>query len=584
MIRQPIISTMGHVDHGKSSILDFIRDTCIVKTEPGAITQSIGASIVPIETIKKLCGDLLQVFKSGIIIPGLLFIDTPGHEAFTSLRKRGGNIADIVILVVDINEGFKPQTLEALEILKSYKTPFVVAANKIDLISGWKRNDQKLLKNISLQPPSLQTTFDYKLYELVGKLSELGFNSERFDRIEDYTKQIAIVPTSAKTGEGIPELLMVLIGVTQKFLENSLKSNLEGNAKGSVLEVKEQKGLGCCIDVILYDGHIVVDDTIVLGTMNEPIVTKVRGLFEAAPLSEMRDKKGKFLSVKRVNAATGVRIVAPNLDNAISGMPLVSCSLSEIEPAKEQIQKEIEEVLIETDDTGIIVKADSLGSLEALLKLLKQKNIAIRKATIGNITKKDVADAEANLDKDPLTAAILGFNVKNEVESANPYIKIITHNVIYSLLDDYEAWKLKESQSLEARELDNVVRPCKIQLLKNYVFRQNNPAVVGVDVLAGKLKVGTPLMKDGKELTKVKSMQREKESVQIAERGSQLAVSLPDVTIGRQLFEEDVLYSAIPEQDFLVIKRLKKYLSPDETEVIKEIAAIYRKDNPVWGV
>jgi len=583
-IRSPLCVVLAHVDHGKTSILDRIRGSAITKGEAGGITQAIGASIIPLNIIKKVCGKLLETLNMKFTIPGLLFIDTPGHASFTSLRRRGGNLADIAILVIDINEGIKPQTIESIEILKNYKTPFIIAANKIDLISGWQSSDGPLLTNIQKQSQNIQQLVDKKLYELVGKLSELGFDSERFDRVDDFTKRIAIIPTSAKTGEGIPELLMVLSGLAQKFLEKCLDCDVKGDAKGTILEVKEEKGLGTSIDVILYDGSLKRNDTIVIGTLTEPIVTKVKGLFEPMPLKEMRDKKSKFKSVKEVNAATGVKIAATEIDEVLSGMPIRSCKKSEVEKVKQEIKAEVEEVLIQTDKEGIVVKADSLGSLEALDKLLKEKGIQIKKASVGTITKKDISDAEANFEKDQLKAVVLGFNVTSEIKKTGN-VKIIENNVIYKLIDDFEKWQEDEKKRLEASELEELVTPCKFQLMKGYVFRQNNPAVVGVDVLGGTIKVGTPLMKqDGKEITEVKSMQAEQENIEKAEKNQQVAVSMEGVTVGRQINEGETLYSAIPEADFRKLKELKKYLSKEEVGILREIAKIKRKDNPVWGV
>ncbi len=582
-IRSPLCVVLAHVDHGKTSILDKIRGSAIVAGEAGGITQAIGASIIPLETIKKICDTLLQTLKMKFTIPGLLFIDTPGHASFTSLRKRGGNLADIAILVIDINEGVKPQTTESIEILKQYKTPFIVAANKIDLISGWQSSDKQLLANIQQQSQNIKQALDKKIYELVGKLSELGFDSERFDRVDDFTKRIAIIPTSAKTGEGIPELLMVLTGLAQKFLETSLKFDVKGSAKGTILEVKEEKGLGKSMDVIIYDGSLKRNDWIVIGTLTEPIVTKVKGLFEPMPLKEMRDKKSRFKPVKEVNAATGVKISAPDIEEVLSGMPIRSCQTDEIEKVKREIKAEVEEVLIQTDKEGIVVKADSLGSLEALDKLLKEKNIPIKKASIGEITKKDVSDAATNYEKDPLKAVILAFNVSSDIEAKN--VKIISNNVIYKLIEDFEKWQTEEKRRVEAIQLEKLVMPCKFQLMKGYVFRQNNPAVVGVDVLGGTVKVGTPLMKeDGKEITEVKSMQMDQENIEKAEKGKQVAVSMEGVTVGRQVDEGEILYSATPEKDFRKLKELKKYLTEEEKQILKEIAQIKRKSNPVWGI
>lgn len=596
MIRKPIVTILGHVDHGKTQLLDTIRHTTVLEREAGAITQAIGASIIPMDTIMRICGEQLKRMDVTLTIPGLLFIDTPGHEAFSNLRRRGGNLADIAILVVDMNEGFKPQSIEAVEIMKKYKTPFLVAANKIDLVNGWKKGCavetavEGILQRINRQDVSVIASVENKLYNIVGKLHELGFESERFDRVDDYTKQIAIVPISAKTGEGVNELLVILCGLTQKYLQGLLKCDVSGHAQGTILEVKEEKGLGKTIDVIIYDGTIKVNDTIVIAGIEKQIITKVRALLEPKPLAEMRDAKTRFSAVKEVHAASGVKIAAPELEHAIAGMPLrVVYKNDDLKKIERELQMEVEDVLIETDKTGIVAKADALGSLEALLILLRQKNIPIRKATIGNITKKDIVDAETNIAEEPLFAVVLGFNVgfcedalaySNESEA-----KAITGKVIYQLIDDYEKWQSGKKKEIEIRGLEKLTRGCKFQLLPNHTFRQSNPAIVGVDIVAGMLKTGAPVMKkDGTLITTVKSMKSEKEHLQTAKAGTQLAVAMDGVMVGRQIKEGDMLYAAVPEDDFRKLKEFKEYLSNNEKEVLKEIALIMRKKNPVWGI
>jgi len=586
--RKLICTVLGHVDHGKSSLLDKIRGTCVVKGEAGAITQAIGASIIPLDILKNKCGSLLNTLKMDITIPGLLFIDTPGHAAFTNLRKRGGSLADISILVVDINEGFMPQTEEALEILKNDKTPFIIAANKIDRIPGWKSQPEKtLIANINSQDENVRLEMDNKLYEILGQLVKFGLNAERFDRVEDFTKQVAMVPTSAITGEGIPELLMVLVGLAQKYLEQGLVCNVGGNAKGTILEVKETTGLGITLDVILYDGTLKKNDTIVIGGIDKPIVTKVKALLEPKPLAEMRDIKSKFEQVSEVTAAAGVKISAQGLDEAVAGMPIQSCSPAEVNEVSEQIQAQVGEVVIETEDVGVIVKADSLGSLEALNLLLKEQGIPIRKALIGNINKNDIIDASANKKDYPLLAAVLGFNVNaEEVEALakEKEVAVITNDVIYRLLIDYGKWKDEEKKKLEEKRLVNLTRPCKLMLLRGYVFRQSNPAIVGTEVLAGIVKSGLSVMKEGREVGVIKSIQKEQENIPSAIKGEQLAVAYEGATVGRQINEGDILYSMIPEDQFRQLKELKEYLAPDEIETLKEIAEIMRKKEPMWGI
>jgi translation initiation factor 5B len=587
-IRSPIVSVLGHVDHGKSSLLDAIRESNIVDKEAGAITQAIGASIVPLEIIKQKCGPLLAQVKMSFSIPGLLFIDTPGHAAFTSLRKRGGALADIAILVVDINEGFKPQTIEAIDILRTSKTPFIIAANKLDLVPGYVNKGERLLVDLKQQAESTTEMIDERFYKIIGQLYErFNMNAERFDRVEDYTKQVAIVPCSAKTRLGLAELLMVLTGLAQKYMEQNLEIDASGNAKGTILEVKDVEGLGKALDVIIYDGTLKVNDTIVIGGVAAPIVTKVRALLQPAPLQEMRDKKSNFISIKTAVAATGVRISAHGLEEAVAGMPVLSCDNNEenINEAKEKVQAEVEEVLLDTGKQGIIIKADSLGSLEAVLKLFGEKGLKIRKASLGEITKKDLGDAESNYEADPLLSAIIGFNVElgKNVE-ASQRVKIIIGDIIYKLLDDYTLWIEEKKKALEAEQLEDLIRPCKMEILPTCIFRQNNPAIVGVHILVGVLKAGTPLMKTGKTLTTVKSIQSEGENIHRVEQDKEVAISLPDVTCGRQINGSDILYSAIPDEDFRKLKKLKKYLTEQEVQVMKEIAEIMRKDNPVWGI
>ncbi len=576
-IRSPVCTLVGHIDHGKSSILDQLRGTSITKIEAGGITQCISSTIFPIAMIKKICGDLLKALKINLTIPGILFLDTPGHAAFNNLRKRGGNLADIAILVIDVNEGIKPQTLECIEILKTYKTPFIIALNKIDLLRGWKSQKKILLENIKTQSENIKNLLDRKLYEIVGKLHELDVPSERFDRVGDYTKQVAIIPVSAETGEGLPELLMVLTGLAQKYLESSLKIEIEGAARGTVLEVNETKGLGTTIDVIIYDGTIKLNDKIVIGGLDKAIVTKVRALFSCAPLTDMR--KTKFYSIDQIHAASGIKIAAPDLKEVVPGMP-VQVANKNLEQIKKEVQKEVHEVIIETDKEGIVAKADSLGSLEALTNLLKDNKIKIKRASIGQITKKDITEALS--EKDSLNKVILGFNVKS-IENKNA--KIICHDVIYKIIEDFEKWQESEKKRLEAESLEKITKPCKIEFLPNCIFRQSNPAVIGVRILGGILKVRTELMKEsGQKIGEVRGIQLEKESINEAEKGKEVAISLRGVIVGRQINEKDIYFSDLSEEEFIVLKKLQKHLNREEIEILKEIAKIKRKDNPVWGI
>ncbi len=591
VVRSPIIAVLGHVDHGKTSVLDFIRGTAVASKEAGLITQHIGATEVPLDTIKNICGNLLDTFKIKFTIPGLLFIDTPGHEAFTNLRKRGGSIADLAVLVIDINQGIQPQTAEAINILKTFKVPFIIAANKIDILSGWKSVSKIAIQNIEKQSPETKKTFETKFYNLLAQLSEYGFDSDLYNRIDDYKQKIAIIPTSAKTGEGIPELLAMIAGLTQKFLGKRLVAELSKNAKGTILEIKEEKGMGTTADVIIYDGILKKNDTIIIGGIDEVIETKVRALLKPLPLVEIREKGAKFEKINEVAAATGVKILAPELDRTIAGSPFRSARNSkEIKEAKSQILEEIEEVLIETEEEGIIVKADTLGSLEAISNLFKEKGIKIKSANIGDINKKDISEAISSMAKDQLYGFVLGFNVNiNEDISKiakDSNVNVIIDQVIYKLIEKYEEALENKKKELELKSLEGLVWPAKIRIIPGYVFRQSNPAIFGVEVLSGKLTPKVEIMNsEGKNIGEIKTIEDSGEKLQELTSGHQAAISVPGLTLGRQAKEGDIIYVDMPEDSFKLMKTTaKKFLSKSDIELLKEIAEIKRKDNEIWGL
>ena len=583
-IRQPIITVLGHVDHGKTSVLDYLRGTTLADREAGKITQHIGATEVPLDKIKETCGELLDLFKLDFTIPGLLFIDTPGHEAFSNLRKRGGSIADIAVLVIDINQGIQPQTRESIEILKSFKVPFIIAANKVDLITGWSSEDKIFIKNINKQPENVKKYFNNNFYKILGDLSEMGFESNLYHQVEDHQKTVSIVPVSAKTGEGIPELLAVLTGLSQKFLTGKLEIETDVPAKGTVLEIKEEKGMGTTADIIIYEGTLKKDDMIVIGGLDSAITTKVKALLKTKPLSEIRDTKSSFDKVKEVVAASGVKVIGNNLNLAISGAPIISVrDKDKIEEAQNKIREEIEEVLIETGEDGVVLKADTLGSLEAASKLFQKHEIPIKRADIGNITKRDIVEAEGNLENGSEYPFVLGFNVKIEQEKKK--IPIIINQVIYKIVEDFEELHSERKQRLELEEISDLQWPAKIKIMPQYIFRQSGPAIFGAEVVDGKLTPQVELInKDGKVVGRVKTIEDKGKKLNELPKGKEAAVSVEKLTLGRGADGGDFLITNMSESAFRKLKDKKSLLSNSEIEVLKELAEIKRKANDLWGI
>ncbi len=589
--RQPIVCVLGHVDTGKTLLLDNIRKSTVQAREVGGITQHIGASFFPIDTLMEICGPLLSRLKGKIRIPGLLIIDTPGHEAFANLRRRGGGAADIAILVIDVLKGFEAQTYESLEILKARKTPFLVAVNKIDRISGWKNQPEKLfLESYQTQDSSIRDDLDNHLYTIMGVFSTLNLPSDRFDRIKDFTKSIALVPVSAKTGEGIPEVLSVLIGLTQQYLQKQLLVT-KGPGKGTVLEVKEEPGLGVTINSVIYDGVLRKGDTIVVGGKKQPIVTKIRAALLPKPLDEIRDPRDKFSSMDKVVAASGVKIAAPDLEMALAGAPLYVIPREEDTRAYvDLVSEEIEKVKIATDINGVILKTDALGSLEAIAESLTREEVPIRLADIGDVSKRDVVEAKVVSGNEPLYGVVLAFNVKvlpDAEEEASDYgVKIFQNNLIYHLIDDFVEWVRSEREKASESALGRVVRPGKIQILPGYVFRKAKPAIVGVKVLAGQIRPRLSVVRiDGTDVGEIKQIQDRGKAVSMAGVGMEVAVSLDKPIVGRHINENDTLFIRIPESHAKsLLTKFNEQLTSDELDALNEYVELMRKKTtPFWA-
>ena len=591
-IRQPIVAVLGHVDSGKTSLLDKIRGTGVQAREAGGITQHIGASFLPTDTLKKVCGPLFaKMGGENQEIPGLLVIDTPGHEIFTNLRARGGSAADIAILVVDVNRGFQPQTNESLKILQSRKVPFVIALNKVDMISGWKKNPTTkfISQSVKEQDPFVQTALDELLYNVVGTLSVLGYNSEAFYRVKDFLKEVAIVPVSARSGEGMPELLAVLVGLTQQYMQKKLDQT-EKQTRGIVLEVKEEIGLGMTANIILIDGTLKKSDSILVAKRDSVIVTKPKAILLPKPLDEMRDPRDKFRPVNEVVAAAGIKIASPDLEGVLPGSPVYATTdESKIEEFKKLIESEMKSVFIKTDTKGVILKCDTIGSLEALTDMLKKQNISVSTADIGPVTRRDVMEALAIKERDRHLGVIIAFNVKilqdAQEEAEASHIKIFHDQVIYSLIDNYVNWVQDDTANEENAIFQELTPICKFTFLKGFVFRKNNPAVFGVLVDAGVLKQKVSVMNtDGRKIGVVHQIQENGKSVDVAKKGKEVAVSIQNVTIGRQISEEDVLYSFPPSPEAkLLLKTFSHKLSPEEFQILREIIEIQRKVNPLYA-
>ena len=515
-------------EQSRSSVMD---------REAGGITQHIGATEVPSEVLNDLCAPLLggNTFDS----PGLLFIDTPGHHSFSSLRSRGGSLADIAILIVDIMEGCRPQTKESLRILKQSKTPFVVAANKVDRIHGWDAVEGRSMA-VSMRSQSKESLglFDQRYWELVGQFAEDGFNLERYEKIKDFTKEIAMVPISAREGEGIQDLLAVVIGLAERYLSDQL-TDVDGSGEATVLEMKEERGLGKTLDLILHRGSIRKGDEIVLVSDSGGISTHVKGLFSPRGMSEMRDAGDRWDNTEAAYAAAGVKISAPSLDGVLVGTTLRVVNSDEERDAAIASANEEANLSIELDEEGVCIKSDTVGGLEALAKELRGVDVPIREASIGKVSRRDVRSAEAS--SDPLHRIIMAFSTEildeaeEEISASETGVKHIGSEIIYRILEEREEWVEARKNELEEESREIIVYPGRIMLLPDHTFRVSKPAVVGVRVLAGRVHIGQGLLKDGNRVGRIKSIRSGQESLKEARQGAEVAISVDGVTVGLSL-------------------------------------------------
>ena len=587
-LRTPIVAVLGHVDHGKTSLLDRIRGSTVIEGEAGAITQHIGATEVPLDVVSEVAGELVN--PNDFDLPGLLFIDTPGHHSFRTLRSRGGALADIAILVVDVTDGCQPQTQEALDILRESKTPFVVAANKIDTVPGWTPTESAPIRETyESQSDRTRGRLDERLYELIGELSDAGFPADLYWRLQDFQQTIGVVPVSAETGEGVPDLLTVLMGLSQRYMREEMAVDVTGPGAGTVLEVTEERGFGSTIDVVLFDGQIKENDTIVVGSMGEPIVTEVRALLQPQPLSEIRTD-GAFNRSSKITAAAGVKIAAPDLANSMAGAPVRVVGDRHPQDVIEEVEAALKAFSVETSDDGVVVKADTLGSLEAMGDALGELEIPILRAEVGDIARRDVTIA-STVD-DPRYRVILGFSVDvlddAEDDATDADVELFTHDVIYRLIEEYEEFVESIDSQQQQAILENIVRPARFQILPDHTFRQNDPAVVGVEVLEGTLsRNATVIAFDGSTERNVgilKGIQEAGEDVDTARAGDRVSVAIDGPTVGRQIEEGDELWMQLPESHAKVLEQeLSSDIPPDERDALQMYLERKRREDPFWG-
>jgi len=583
-LREPIVSLLGHVDHGKTTLLDRIAGSGRAAKEAGGITQHIGAVEVGGAAIRRLCEGILRTDQW--LVPGLLFVDTPGHRSFETLRRRGGALADLAILVIDVREGVMPQTRESIQILRREKTPFAIALTKVDLLTGWRKTTgpTPLLDQIAKCGADFSKILDQRVYAVAEQLDGLGFSVDRYDRVSDFTRNVGIVPVSAKTGVGVPELIALLVGLSQRFLKEELRLVTQGG-EATILERSDQKGVGPVGNVIVYRGRLRVGDEIVVTGRSEPFATRIRGLYRPVLLKATgASKHVRLESLAEVEAAAGVYLAAPGIEAAMPG-GLLRAVASEEE--KDLVRAELaraSQPVAELAETGVAIYADTLGGLEALAFECRESQIPVHESGVGPVGRPTIL--RMALVKDPTHRAVLAFNVPilpdAQPEGEASPVRVFRNDVMYRVIEEYTKWREERQRALRAQLRSEVVHPAKFEVLRGFVFRASKPAILGIKVLGGTLRPGVRLMHlNGVEVGVLRSLQRENEKVTEAEENDELAASIEGAVVGRNLKEGDVLLVDLPESAARTLRA--RPLTPRETEILEEVVRLHRGEHPFWG-
>ena len=583
-LREPIVSLLGHVDHGKTTLLDRIAGSVRAAKEAGGITQHIGAIEVPGEVIRVLGEGILRTDQW--VVPGLLFVDTPGHRSFETLRRRGGALADLAVLVIDAREGVMPQTRESIQILRHEKTPFVIALTKIDLLTGWRKPTGRLplAEQLKKGGDEFLRALDTRVYAVAEEVVGLGFSADRYDRVSDFTHNVGIVPVSAKTGVGVPELIALLVGLAQRFLQEDLVRG-DRSGEGTILERSDQKGVGPVGNVIVYQGRLKVGDEIVATGRVEPFATRVRGIYRPVVLKSTRAGAHiRLASLDEVEAAAGVYVAAPGIEDAMPGGLL---KVVRTEAERERVRAELEresQPVADLAESGIAIFADTLGGLEALAFECRENQIPIHEAGVGPVARPTIMRMATV--KDPSHRAVLAFNVPVLPDAApegeDGPVRIFRADVMYRAIEEYRTWRDERLRELSAQRRLDLVHPAKFQVLPGFVFRASKPAIVGIRVVGGTLRSGVRVMHtDGSEVGVLKALQKDNSSVASAEEGSELAASIDGAVLGRNLHEGDLLLVSLPESAARSLK--DQSLTPSERGILEEVARLHRTTKPFWG-
>ena len=598
-LKAPICSFMGHVDAGKTSLMDIIRNTNLQSNEAGGITQSIGSSFVDIEDIVETTNVINGKFEVKPEIPGLIIIDTPGHEAFNSLRERGSSLCDIAVLVVDMIDGVKPQTIESIKLLREKKVPFVIAATKLDRVYNYKTTDEiSLRKAFKKQTKDVVSMIESSLYDMQYDLEKEDIKAQFYFKNKNPQKIYSIVPISSKTKEGLADLLSLIVYISQNWMNKKIVYNEEVDA--SIMECVQDKKHGWVLDVILKNGTIKIGDEFGVSGKGGERVVKVRKLL-------VKNKK-KFDEVESIRASSGVRILGSNCDNCFSGTKLHPLELGGLELAKKEVESIWDKMPMEK--VGVCIQAPTISNLDALHQLLTKEKVPIMSINLRTLNEKDLDKLLIKIDevKDLEFKCLLYFG-KVDNKEKETYTKLckdrgihfINSEIVYGLIEEYLNFKKDclENRQKEQIAEGNAVYPCKLRILKDHVYMKggNKELLLGVKVRAGRLRIGSPLyvvvsehknkgkiinMKTEREfeLGKVTSIQKNNEDKDLANLHDEVCIRIDnpnELSYDRHFDHKDEIISRLTRESIDILKKdYRGEMTKDDWKLVIEMKNILK--------
>lgn len=585
----PICSVLGHVDVGKTKLLDYLRSTHT--KEVSGITQQIGTTVFDKESLQKLCGKLGEELE----VDRLIMIDTPGHSNFTTMRQVGAVISNLVIVVVDINKGLEEETKRCLKFVKeNHDTNFVIALNKLDRIYGWNPTENAPLKRAFNKNKAVMDTVKDNINRIICQLAELEINACAYYDNKDLSTFVSMIPLSAQTGEGIPDLILVIskmmVRATKKLEENPISQY----TFGYFLDKRYEERTGNFNVSININKELNFGDRLVIvdrDDKNMQYESVVKSLVSSSEGKEMKDKS-RYKTIQNVNGTAGLGIfLNDDITPSPGSMYAVTTGLSDSE--KDELIRLMQENMSCTSSNlmcqydkkeyGVFLYAPSLNILSALISIVNEQKIPIMDHCVGRLTRQTVIkingvyermDVEHEINYVQRYKTILVFNPVAEKE--NPLdgiesnvvgmcnqnkITMIGEKTVFKVLEKYKEY-VDNCDVKFHNKYKNIGDSFQLKILPEFVFMKTTPLLFGIRVVKGQFKVGTLVVavKGDQQilLGNVTSIQKNKKNVDTMKVGDEICIRIESsgdkLTFGEDFDDTFEIQRYITNEEKIVMK------------------------------